>query len=485
MAAVAAAAVQESAQTRFERCFGRVPFRNLDCPGLQLPRRSVWHHEFMTTSKTGTQSTDSAGPRSIGRAFSSLRVYNYRIYWCGQLISMLGTWMQRLAQAWLVLKLTNSPLALGTVTTLQFLPLTLLSLYGGVIADRFPKRKLVMTTQSIATVQAIVLALLTTLGVIHLWEIYVLAAVLGTTNAFDMPARQAFPIELVGREEVANAVALNATLLNASRIIGPSLAGIAISTIGVAGCFWLNAVSFVAVLGALAAMRPAEFLESPQRQRGSARELLTRGVTYSVRTPAVLVLLVMLLFIGTFGFNFQVLLALLARLTLHASSLGYGLLYTGFGLGSLVAALFFAYSRAQSLRTVYIGAITFIASLALLGLSHQYLLTLGILTLVGAVSVIYTSSTQTRLQIIVPDQLRGRAMGVYTLLFNGTTPIGALFMGGVSEHWSVEVALEAAALLSVVGVVGAWLYQRRLSPEDLVRGTVQANSPLPVPVSSD
>jgi MFS family permease len=408
----------------------------------------------------------------VRRAFSSLGIYNYRLYWCGQVVSLTGTWMQRLAQAWLVLRLTNSAFALGAVTTLQFLPLTLFSLFGGVFADRFPKRKLLLVTQSVAALQAVILAALTTAGAIQLWEIYALALMLGLSNAFDNPTRQSFPVELVGRDEVANAVALNSTLLNTSRIAGPSLAGLAIATIGVAGCFWLNAASFLATICALVAMKPHLFFAAPTRQRGRTLDLLREGVAYAAKTPGVCVLLIPLLFLGTFAYNFNVVLPLLSRYTLHSGPLGYGFLFAALGAGSLAAALTFAYTRGQSLRSAYLGGIALLVSMALLGLSHFYIVSLVMLAVMGACSIGYSNSTQTRLQVIVPDQYRGRTMSIYSLFFAGTTPIGSLFIGAVSDRWDPGAALIIAAVLSAVGLALGWLYMRRHTPAEMVRGTV-------------
>lgn len=419
-----------------------------------------------------TAGSRQPGLEGLRRAFSSLRIYNYRLYWFGQLVSLTGTWMQRLAQAWLVLNLTHSPFALGTVSTIQFLPITLFSLWGGVIADRIPKRRLLIATQSIAAVQALCLAALTSLGMIKLWEIYILAGALGLSSAFDGPARQAFPVELVGREEVANAVALNSTLFNTSRIAGPSLAGIAIAGVGVAGCFWLNAASFLAVIAALIAMRPSQFFAVPPRQRGSTLQLVRGGLAYAWRTPAIFVLLLALLFMGTFGYNFNVLLPLVARYLLATNSLGYGFLFAALGAGSLAAALTLAYTRAQTLRMVLLGGACFVILLALLGLSHIYPLSLLVLLLLGAASIAYSASTQTRLQVLVPDELRGRVMSLYTLLFAGSTPIGSFFIGGVSQRWGVSTAVVAAALLAAIGLVVAWLYLRTRTAEEMRQGVV-------------
>jgi len=413
----------------------------------------------------------------LATTFSSLRVYNYRLYWLGQLVSLTGTWMQRTAQAWLVLKLTNSAFAVGTVTALQFLPITLLSLFGGVIADRVPKRRLLIVTQSISAVQALLLALLTQIGAIQLWHLYLLVLVLGLTNAFDNPARQSFPVELVGRDEVANAVALNSTLFNTSRITGPALAGIALATVGVAGCFWLNAASFLATIAGLVLMRPDRFFSVTRPRRDPPLRLLREGISYSLRTPAIFVLVISLAFVGTFAYNFTVVVPLLARFTLHAGSLGYGLLFSAQGAGALVAALGLAYTRGQNLRTVFLGGLVLSVGLLCLGLSTIYGLSAGLLAIIGGAGIIYSASTQTRLQIIVPDHLRGRVMSIYTLLFAGTTPIGSLFIGAVSEHWNVQISLVASGVLSLCGLALAWLYLRGRSAAEMLRGTVLERAP--------
>ncbi|MHB8574873.1 MAG: MFS transporter [Dehalococcoidia bacterium] len=424
------------------------------------------------------------GMAGMRRAFSSLGIYNYRLYWLGQLVSLTGTWMQRLAQAWLVLRITHSPFQLGTVTMIQFLPITLFSLFGGVVADRLPKRRLLIVTQSIAATQAIVLATLTSFGLIQIWHIYLLALMLGMSNAFDNPARQSFPVELVGREEVANAIALNSTLFNTSRIAGPSLAGIAIATIGVAGCFWLNAFSFLGTIVALSLMKPALFFAAPPRQRRGTVSLLKEGLRYAAQTPSVAVMMIALIFLGTFAYNFNVVLPLLATYTLKTGSLGYGFMFAGLGAGSLVAALTLAYTRAQSVKTVFIGGSALLVMMTLLGLSHTYLLSLGLLAVLGAFSISYSASTQTRLQVIVPDAMRGRTMSLYTLFFAGTTPFGSLFIGAISDHWDPGTALIISAALSASGIVLAWWYLHRQSPADLIRGTVLATAAEPLYTSA-
>lgn len=426
------------------------------------------------TSKRGTQ----PGEGALARSFSSLRVYNYRLYFFGLLVSLTGTWMQRLAQAWLVLRITNSALSLGTVAMLQFLPITLFSLFGGVAADRIPKRRLLITTQSLTAVQAVLLAVLTASGTIQLWHIYALAALLGLITAFDSPAQQAFAMELVGREDVGNAIALTSTTNNATRIVGPSLAGITIATLGITGCFWLNAAGFLAMLGGLLAMRPSQFYEVPARQRASTVRLLREGIDYAVRTPGVWVLFLSLAFFGTFAFNFAVMLPLIARYTLHTGSFGYGLLFAAFGLGSLVAGLGLAYTRAQSQRSVFWGGAALATTLAALSLSRNLPLSLVLLALTGISAVLYSTSTQTRLQVIVPDKLRGRTMSMFSFCMMGSNAFSNLFVGAVAQRWNPQVSLMAMAVLSAMGLLAAWLYARGKTAADMVRGTSLAGDQL-------
>jgi predicted MFS family arabinose efflux permease len=420
----------------------------------------------MSATPPGTTARRMRGIEEFKRAFASLGVYNYRLYYAGQFVSQTGTWMQRLAQAWLVLNLTHSPFALGTVSMLQALPITLFSLLGGVIADRVDKRRLLLVTQTVSTIQAVVLAALTSLGMIQIWEIYVLALVLGLANAFDNPARQSFPIELVGRREVANAVALNSTLMNGSRILGPSFAGIAIATIGVGGCFWLNAVSFVAVIGCLLAMRPSEFFAMPKLQRAPALTLLREGIVYAFRRPAVFGLLFALLFVGTFGYNFNTFVPLVSRFILHTDSFQYGLLFSALGTGSLLAAIAVAFSRGRGDRSIYLGGACFMFLLAALGVSRIFVLSAAILLLTGVASIVFSTALQTRLQLIVANEFRGRIMGIYTLLQQGSTPFGALFIGTIAERWNVEAAVLSAAGIGGFGLFWAWIYTRAHRAED-------------------
>jgi len=410
----------------------------------------------------------SGQPRGAARilagTFRSLRNHNYRLFFFGQMISLTGTWMQTIGQAWLVLDLTHSPLALGTVTMLQFLPISLLVLFGGVIADKVPKRRLLVLTQTAAMTQAFILAFLTWSGLVALWQVYVLAAMLGLTNALDNPTRQAFVVEMVGRDDIANAVALNSSLFNGARLVGPALGGVIIAVVGVGTAFLVNGVSFIAVIAGLLLMRPGLLYPATRGGEGRLLEQLAEGLRYSLRTPAILLVLILMAAIGTFGYNFTVVLPLLARNVLHVGSIGFGGMTSAMGVGSLVAALALATLRKPSRRTLLIGAMAFAALLAAVAASHWYALTLVLLVALGAASISFTATANSSLQISAPDHLRGRVMSLYMLLFAGTTPIGGELTGFMAEHIGVRSTVGIEAAICALGIAAALAYlaaQRR------------------------
>ena len=395
------------------------------------------------------------------RQFSSLAIYNYRIYFLGQLVSLIGTWMQTTAQAWLVLKLTGSPLALGTVTTLQFLPITVFTLFGGAFADRFPKRRVLMLTQSLALVQALTLGLLVLTDTVQLWHVYALALMLGTINAFDGPVRQSFGIELVGREQLVNAVALNSSIFNMARIAGPAVAGVAIAAVGLSTAFLVNAASYVAVLAAYAAMRPREFHSVPRKPAaGNVFAQVKEGILYSARTPRIAFLFIMLAFLGTFGYNFTVLVPLVAEFVLKVGPKQFGLLTSAMGAGSLLAALLMAAKGSLSRRNLVLAACAFIALFAAIALSRSYYLTASLFVFLGFTSVLFSTTINTTLQVTVPDELRGRVMSIFFLLFAGSTPIGGYLTGVMAEHIGVTRAMLTLAAICALGVVVALAYLR-------------------------
>ena len=395
------------------------------------------------------------------RQFSSLGIYNYRVYFIGQLISLVGTWMQTTAQAWLVLQLTGSPLALGTVTTLQFLPITLFTLFGGAFADRLPKRRVLVITQSLAMVQAFVLGILVVTDTVQLWHIYVLAACLGTINAFDGPVRQAFGVELVGREQLVNAVALNSSIFNMARITGPAVAGIAIAAVGIGTAFLVNAVSFLGVLGAYAIMRPEEFHSAPPKNMpGNVLSQVREGIVYSWKTPQVLFLFILLAFLGTFGYNFTVVIPLVAEFVLKVGPKQFGMLTSAMGVGSLAAALSMAALGRLSGRNLLFATAGFIVLFVGIAVSRSYYATALLLVGLGVASVLFSTTINTTLQIVVPDELRGRVMSIFFLLFAGSTPLGGYLTGALAEHLGVTRALLMMAVLCTAGLAAAAVYHQ-------------------------
>lgn len=395
------------------------------------------------------------------RGFRALRIRNYRLFWIGQLISLTGTWMQTTAQGWLVLQLTNSPLALGLVTTFQFLPSMLLSLFGGVIADRVPKYRLIVVTQSAALIQAALFGLLVWGGSIQLWQVYTLALLLGIINAIDTPTRQAFIIDLVGRDDVPNAIALNSLLFNSARIVGPALAGLLIAHIGLAPAFIGNALSFVAVLAGLLLMDRKTFRPTPPHTQSTIMQGIVEGLTYIWRTPSVLLIMIVIAFIGTFGYNFSVVLPLLSGFVLHTDAVGFGMLSSAFGMGSLVGGLVVAYSKQVTVKRLLIGATAFSLVLGTVALTPIFTVSLLLLAALGAAGIVFTTSANTLIQLTVPDALRGRVVSVYWLLFAGSTPIGALFIGSLANLIGVPETLLLCAALCLIGVGGAWVYWQR------------------------
>jgi len=409
-----------------------------------------------------------------GRTFASLAIFNYRVFWLGQLVSVSGTWMQTTAQAWLVLKMTNSPLALGTVTMLQFLPVTVLTLFGGVLADRLPKRKVVFCTQTVAALQALLLAVLVLTNTVQLWQIYALALLLGVVNAFDNPTRQAFVVELVGREHLQNAIALNSSLFNSARVIGPAIGGIVITAVGIGQAFLFNGLSFIPLIVGLLFLRPGQFYAVPQPQRGNVFRQLAAGVRYAVGTPEVLLILMTMAVMGTFGYNFNTILPLIAKYVLHAGALGLGVLTSALGVGSLIAALGVASARRTSHAVLLGAAALFSVVLLLVGLSPWLPLTLALLVLLGAASIVFSASANTRLQLTTPSELRGRVMSLYFLLFAGTTPIGGFLVGVLATRMGVQATTVLFGVICLVGVAGASLFARRVRAREATPADIAA-----------
>jgi MFS family permease len=414
------------------------------------------------------------------RGARAFRHRNYRLFFGGQAVSLVGTWMQQVAQGWLVLQLTHDPLWLGIVSVAQFGPVLIFGLFGGVIADQLPKRKTLIVTQTVAMLLAFALFALTATGVVQVWHVMVLAALLGVSNAIDMPTRQSFAVEMVGREDVANAVGLNSALFNTSRVLGPAAAGLMIGAFGTSIAFLLNGISFIAVIAAYLAMRDSELRPVPPiarpRSAGEVMESLAEGARFVRSTPIVLLSVTIVGLVATFGMNFQILVPPLADSILHVGASGYGFLMAASGIGSTVAALWVAFSRRPNPTVIATGAIALGLGSVVLALSTTFPLSLLAMVIAGAGGIGMAVTANTTIQLAVPDQLRGRVMSVYTTVFAGSVPAGGLLMGAIASAWGVPPSLLVGAILSLASGVGGWIWLRRIhaAPRAVRAATVAA-----------
>jgi MFS family permease len=394
--------------------------------------------------------------KAARRTFTSLRRHrNYRLFFAGQVVSVSGTWMQNVAMAWLVLQLTGSPFAVGLLVLCQFLPFTLLSLVAGVVVDRLDARRLVIATQAVSMVMAGVLAALTFAGAIALWEIFLLASLRGVVLVFDAPGRQALTFQMVGARELPNAVALNSSLFNAARVVGPAAGGLLVATVGVAACFALNSASFLAVLAGLLAMRASELVPL---ERAGEPPTLVRGTLEALRyvrgTRTAAIILGSVLVVSMVSFQFSTLLPVLAKQTLDGGPEVFGTVSAFFGAGALVGALMVASRRTASLGLVLAGAAGLGFVEILLAPQNSVPLASLLLLAVGLCYTLFTASANAMLQLASPDRLRGRVIGLYFLAFNGSAPLGGLVAGWLAAAGGTELAF-AVAGVSALATAGA------------------------------
>ncbi|HLQ21887.1 MAG TPA: MFS transporter, partial [Gemmatimonadales bacterium] len=376
---------------------------------------------------------------TAGRTFRSLAVRNYRLYFFGQSVSLSGTWMQSVGQAWLVLKLSGGGLALGIVTSLQFLPMLLAGPWGGVIADRVDKRRLITVTQSVSGVLALALGVLTVTGVVQIWMVYVIAFLLGVVNLIDMPARQAFVIEMVGPRDLTNAVSLNGVAMNAARIVGPALAGILIATIGIGPCFLANAASYIAVVAAFVVMRPDELHRPEPAPR--ARGQLRAGLSYVWSRPELRTPLLLMAVVGTLVFNFSVVLPLMVTFAFGGGAGSFGALFSAMGAGAVVGGLVIA-ARGRATRSLLIGSMLALGvGLAAAAESPHLGLEVATMVPIGAASTAFIATSNSILQLETSDQMRGRVMALFAMVFLGSTPIGGPLVGWFAGRFGPRSAL--------------------------------------------
>ena len=416
---------------------------------------------------------------ALRRSFTSLSVPNYRRYFTGQLVSLTGNWMQIVAEMWLILSLTGSGLAVGVTSALQFLPFLLFGAFGGLLADRLPKRELLLVTQILMAVPALVLWGITVSGAVAPWMVWALVFVRGSVNAVDNPTRQSFAIEMVGPDRVVNAVSLNNAIVHSARILGPAGAGILIATLGVGPCFLLNALSFGAMIVALRAMNPAELRPAPVASRG--RGAVRASLGYVASTPALAIPLAMMAVVGTLGYNFQVILPLLARFSFDGGAATYTALAVAMGAGSVAGALVAGARGSVGPRLLIAAAFGFGVVALLAAVAPSVPLEIAALIPLGAASVTFAAGINSSLQLAADPAMRGRVMALYSIVFLGSTPIGGPIAGFLSQSIDPRAALVmagAAGLAAAVGARAAFSEWQEEAEEDVLpeRGHVPAQA---------
>ncbi len=392
--------------------------------------------------------------------FSSLSIYNYRVYFAGALVSNVGTWMGRVAQDWLVLtQLTDhDPIALGVVTGLQFAPMVLLAPWAGMVADRFPKRRILFVTQSMLAVTSLLTGVLVVTGVVELWHVYLLALLQGLATAIDNPARQTFVSEMVPRTSLANAVSLNSASFNAARILGPGVAGLVIAAVGTGPAFFVNTLSFVAVLLALTQMK-TELLRPAPRSRGKGQ--IRDGLRYVRGRPDIILIMVLVFVLGTFGMNFQLTTALMATQQFHKGAGEYGLLGSIMAIGSLSAALMSARRPRPRLRILLVALAGFVVSSGAAAVAPSYLWFAVLLVPVGLSALTVLTSANSMVQLGVDPHMRGRVMALYMAIFMGGTPLGAPLIGWIGATWGPRWTILVGTIAVALALVGATIYLMR------------------------
>jgi MFS family permease len=412
-----------------------------------------------TDKKHNSAKASLEDTRRIPQMVRALRHRNFQLFFSGQMISLVGTWMDNIAEAWLVYRLTGSSLLLGTVAFAGQIPVFLLAPIGGMVADRWNRQRIVIATQASSMVLAGILAVLTLTGRVTVWEVIVLAALMGAVNAFDIPARQAFLVDMVGREDLMNAIALNSSMFNGARVIGPSIAGILVATIGEGWCFAANSISYIAVITGLMMMRVNR--APVEERRVSPYEHIVEGFSFVWNTAPIRSLLLLLGLVSLVAMPYSVLMPIFAAKILHGDARTLGVLMGATGVGALAGALTLATrTGVRGLgRWVAMACASFGTALILFSFSRWYVLSVILLVPVGFSMMVQMASSNTLIQAMVPDRLRGRAMAVYSMMFMGMAPMGALLAGGLADHIGAQWTL---AIGGVGAIVGASLFARNL-----------------------
>jgi len=413
----------------------------------------------------GAGAAGGAGAPAVSRqgfwrsTFSSLRIPNYRLYFTGQSVSLAGTWMQMTAQSWLVLTLTHSSTDLGFVLALQTLPILLLAPYGGVVADRVDKRRLMVVLQIAMGLQALVLGLLTVAGVVRFWEVGLLAVILGLNNAFENSARQAFVREMVGPDELRNAVTLNSVTVNAARAVGPAIGGVLIATVGIGTCFLVNAASFAAVVTSLLVMDRAAL--QPSRPAPRAPGQLREGLRYARRTPTIAIPLAMMSLVGLLAYEFPVSLPVLAQRTFHGGAEAYGFMTAAMGIGAVIGGLFTAARGRTGLRPMIVASVGFGVAILVTALAPVIALAYAALLFVGWASVSFIAIGNSTIQLSAEPEMRGRAIALWQVAFQGTTPVGAPAIGAIIALAGPRGGLAVGGAACLLAGAGGALLARR------------------------
>jgi len=395
------------------------------------------------------------------RTFASFKYRNYRLFFAGQAISQTGSWMQRIALGWFVLQLTHSAFAVGVMALAQFLPFTLFGLFGGVLVDRLDARRTVIGTQVAQLATAVALAAIALAGIAQPWMLYLIAFLNGLVLVLDVPSRQQLTYRMVGRDELPNAIGLNSSLFNASRIFGPATAGMVYGFTGAGVCFLVNAVSFFAVLVGLLAMRTSDFFEITAFARPTILRGTREGLAYVRRQPRMMIVIMLTLIVSTFSFNFNVTLPVLAYSTLHVQAQVYGILSALFGAGALVGALAAASLGRASAKVMLAGSVVFAGAELGLAPVHTPILAGALLFLTGAGFTAWSANSNATMQLAAPDHLRGRIIGIYFYAFNGTGPAAGLLAGWLCARGGTELAFIVAGCAGLVGTAVAAVRMNR------------------------
>ncbi|MFT8315884.1 MAG: MFS transporter [Clostridium sp.] len=384
----------------------------------------------------------------IIKSFPALKYKYFRYFLAGQCVSLMGTWMQRTAQQWVFYSITKSAFLLGVLGVFQFTPMLLFSLFAGVFVDRFPKKKLLLITQFLQMMQAFIFAILIWSGNIKYWHVLILAGIYGIVQTFDMPTRQAFFIELVGKDDLISAIGMNSTVVNIARILGPALSGIILLKLGSVFCFLINGVSFIAVLISLISIK--SYYASIRKAKCNIIEDITNGLKYIKSQKIIFTAVMLMLVVGTFAFNNEVIIPVYVKEVLHKSAGAYSTLLTASGVGALIGSVKFASNTRRKSNIIFISALILSMCLVIQGFVHTYYISIFILAIYGFFNIIFMASVNSTIQINSSDEYRGRAVSVYSLVLVGSTPIGNLFAGTIGEHLGANASFLFCGLVTLI-----------------------------------